>query len=263
MNRHRIKELLLFCAVALFVSACGSGLPSIPNSPEYTLEKADSYFDRGKYFQAHHLYKAFLERYPGHDRSDWAQFRLAESLYNDDDWAMAAVEYRILVTNYGYSDYADDGYFKEAMCFAAQASDPPQDQSKRYEALDKLERFVQVFRSSPLVPEAEKEIKRNKDILAQKALANALFYLRYKRPKSAEVYLDKIIGSYPDNDSWAIALFHKGKLLMNRGHEDEALEYFARVMAYPNDLDVKDEAAELIRRLKALQPGDAAASNSP
>lgn len=261
--RSGVATFTLFAVLAVLAYGCGTGLPSVPGSPEQILAKADAYFDDGKFYQSKSLYKAFLERYPGDDSGDYAQFRVAESLYNDHDWALAAVEYRILVTNYGYSEYADDGYFKEALCFAAQASDAPHDQTKRYEALDKLERFVKVFNTSPLVPEAYKEIEKNKRVLAEKAFNNAMFYIRYERPRSGEIYLDKIIEDYPDNVYWARSHYYKGKVLMDRGHEAEALDFFAVVVAWPDDLPEKEEATEMIRRLKALQPEGTSASSSP
>jgi len=38
---------------------------------------------------------------------------LGESYFNMEEYALAAVEYRVLVTNYGYSEYVDEGYFRK------------------------------------------------------------------------------------------------------------------------------------------------------
>jgi outer membrane assembly lipoprotein YfiO len=243
---------VLVCALFL-LSGCGTGLPSVASSPERIIEDADSYFERGKYFQSTFLYRAFLQRHPGHDRSDYAQFRLAESLYGDEDWALAAVEYRILVTNYGYSDLVDDGYFKEAMCFARQAPGPSHDQTKRLEALDKFERFVKVFTSSPLVADAQEQIASNQAVLAEKNLNTALFYIRYKLPDSGEIYLDKIRANYKDNDFWARATYHKSKLLLARGEEERALALLSEFIAYPKDLPEKEDALIIVTQLRNKQ----------
>jgi outer membrane assembly lipoprotein YfiO len=225
----------------------------VPNSPERVIVEADSYFERGKYFQATELYRAFLQRHPGHDQSDYAQFRLAESLYGDEDWALAAVEYRILVTNYGYSDLVDDGYFKEAMCYANQAPDASHDQTKRLEALDKFERFVKVFNNSPLLGDAQEQIAANRAVLAEKNLNTALFYIRYKLPKSGEIYLLKIIDNYPNNDSWARAHYHQSKLHIERGEIEDALRLLAKVVEYPKDLPEKEDALVIITQLRNEQ----------
>lgn len=242
----------MYCgAVCLLLLGCAGGIPSVPNSPEAALEKGDAYFAREKYFQAQELYKGFLRKYPGHDRSDYAQFRLAESLFASEEFALASVEYRILVSNYGYSDYADDGFFKGALCDYHQSLKPPLDQTKRLEALDKLQQFVRVFPQSPLVPEAQDHIQMIHAKLAEKAFANARFYLKRKRPVSALIYLDKIIANYPNNDFWARAFYFKGKILLERGDRDEAIKMFSQVMAYPRDIDVKQHAERELQRLRS------------
>jgi outer membrane assembly lipoprotein YfiO len=239
-----------FGAVILLVVGCAGGIPSIPVSPDAILDKGDAYFARKKYIQAQELYKAFLLRFPGEDRSDYAQFRLAETLFASEEYALAAVEYHILVSNYGYSEYSDDGFFKAALCAYYQALNPALDQTKRLQALDKLEQFVRVFPQSPLIPDAHEHIRKIHETLAEKALANARFYLRNKRPKSAEVYLDKVIVNYPNNDFWASAVYFKGKILLDRGETDEAIRMFSQVMAYPRDIDVKKDAARELQRLR-------------
>jgi outer membrane protein assembly factor BamD len=247
----RVSGITRFAAfIGLLLIGCAGGIPSIPSSPEAILQKGDAYFARKRYFQAHELYKAFLLRYPGEDRSDYAQFKLAESLYAGEDYALAAVEYHIVVSNYGYSEYVDDGYFKEALCYNHQALKPPLDQTKREDALERLERFITVFPRSPLVPEAQEHIETIREKLAEKAFKNAWFYLKKKRSRSAMIYFDKIIEDYPNNKYWARALFYKGTILVRRGETDEAIRLFSQVIAYPDQVEVKEMARKELARLR-------------
>ncbi|UCG53144.1 MAG: outer membrane protein assembly factor BamD [Candidatus Latescibacterota bacterium] len=247
----RIHVARILCVVfAALLVGCAGGVPSIPNDPEEILSKGDQYHKRKKYLQSQALYKAFLTRYPGHDRSDYAQFMVAESYYGDEEYALAAVEYQILVTNYGYSEYVDDGYFKQALCNYKQAPKPHLDQTKTYEALSQLQQFVQVFTRSPILPEAQKYIQKIHERLAKKELSNATFYYDSKRYPSALIYLNKIIDDYPDNSHWVGAMYLKAKILTERGeNEDEAIELLRRVMEYPEDLDVKKRADLLLQQL--------------
>jgi outer membrane protein assembly factor BamD len=233
-----------------FIIGCAGGVPSIPNDPEQILSKGDQYHKREKYFQSQALYQAFLTRYPGHDRSDYAQYMMAESYYGDEEYALAAVEYQILVTNYGYSEYVDDGYFKQALCNYKQAPKPHLDQTKTYEALSQLQQFVQVFTKSPILPEAQKYIQQIHERLANKEYDNAVFYHEGKRYESAMIYLNKIIDNYPDNSYWASAMYLKAKILTDRGeNEDEAVDLLRRVLEYPEDLEVKRRADLLLQQL--------------
>ena len=241
------------CAAVLLVMlcGCGSGIPKIPDSPDDILRDGDKFFDRGRLFQSQELYKAFLQRHPGLDRSDYAQFKLAETYFGQEEYALAAIEYRILVTNYGYSDYVDDGYFKEAVCFYEQCPKPSLDQTMCYEALERFSRFVQVFSRSELVPQALEYTTRIHEKLADKDFRNAMFYYRAKKYVSSLVYLTKVIDNYPDNDYWCRALYYKALILIDREEEEEAIRLLSRAIEYPRNIPEK-RAAE--RKLREFNP---------
>ena len=242
----RLGWLVIF-AIAI---GCAGGIPSIPNSPQGILERGDAYFARKMYFHSQGMYKAFLQRYPGDDQSDYAQFKLAESLYNGKEYGLAAVEYHLMVNNYGYSEYVDDAYYKEALCFYHQGLKPRLDQSKREDALERLERFVTVFPQSDLVPDAQEHIRLIHKKLAEKAFANARFYDKNKRYRSAIIYYDKIIDKYPNNRYWPLALYFKGVILLRRGENDEAIRLFSKVLNYPEEVGVKRDAKREMERLR-------------
>ena len=229
---------------------CG-GVGRVPNPPQDMLDRGDHFFERKKYREAQEVYQTFLQRYPGHERSDYAQFMLAESYYGEEEYPLASLEYRILITNYGYSDYVDDGYFMEAKALHMQAPKVQLDQTKNQEALDRLQRFVQVFSQSPRVPEAQEQIQKIQAILAEKSYLSAMFYMRNKRYRSAMIYFDKIIDNYPNNDYWARALYEKGVILRKRGEIDEAVRAFSEVLAYPNDVEVKKKARDELKKLRS------------
>jgi outer membrane protein assembly factor BamD len=245
----------LFALLVVFVVGCAGGVPRVPNSAQGVLERGDAYFDRKMYFHSQEMYKAFLLRYPGDDRSDYAQFKLGESLFYGEEYALAAVEYHVVTTNYGYSEWVDDAYFKEALCYYHQGLKPPLDQTKRLDALERMERFITVFPQSPLIPEAQEHIREIHAKLAEKGYKNALFYYRNKRWRSALIYFDKVIDNYPDNKFWARSCFYKGLILVKRDETDEAVRMFSKVMAYPEDVDVKPGAQRELRRLREQGDG--------
>ena len=222
--------------LAFLLAACAGGVPRVPASPDAVLTNADQYFARKKYFQAQHLYKSFLQRYPGHARSDHAQFMLAESMFADEDYALAAVEYRILISNYGYSDYVDDAYLREALCLYYQSPRIELDQRMSEDALNKLKTFPRVFPNSPLVVEAQRYIDEINTKLAKKALDTGVFYLNLKRFDAARIYFDKVITQYPDNIHYAWALYYMGYVQERLLDFDEAQKYYQMVLDYPADL---------------------------
>ncbi len=239
------------CILAvLIVVGCAAGLPSIPNEPNAIIEKGEDHFRRGKYFQAQELFKAFLAKYPGNDRSDYAQFMLAESYLKDKEYPLAAVEYRVIIGDYGYSEFVDDALFKEGVCFYEQAPKSRLDQTRSFEALSRFNQFLKTFPRSPLVGEVNRYISLIHEKLAKKDLKNAAFYLRHNYKDSATIYLDKIIEDYQGNDYWAEAMFLKGKLCLEKGDKVVAKKLFEGVVNYPKELEFTREAKAELERLK-------------
>lgn len=239
--------LALFCALS---SGCAGGIPRIPDTPEDLLIKSDSYYQREKWYQAQELYKAFLARYPGHDRSDYAQFMLAESYYNNREYPLAAVEYQILMNNYGYSEYVDDALFKLGLCFYQQSPKYQRDQQMARDALSKFNQFMQTFPNSPLIPEVEKYVEEIHSKLAKKAFETGHFYFRRKKWTAALIYFNKVIDEYPNNEYWARSAYFKGLILEDRGDIDGAVRSYSRVLTYPENVRYKSDAR---RRLDELR----------
>lgn len=245
-----VKPAWCVCVLFVFSTGCLGSMPSIPNDPEAILAKGDRYFQQGKYYQSSELYMGFTSRYPGHDRSDYAQFRLAESYYQDGDYPLAAVEYQILISNYNYSEYVDDALFKVGMCFYRESPNPRRDQQKAYDALSRFDQFVKTYPSSPLVEEAQKYIKLLHAKLAEKEFYNGRYYYKRKKPRAALIYFDKIIEKYPDNDYWARALYYKGLIMQEKGEIEDAKRYLAQVLAYSGDLHEKEDARARLETMR-------------
>lgn len=243
--------LLLFVGLSV---GCAGGMPSVPSSPDAILAGARDYFDRGKYFQARELYKAFLARYPGNDRSDEAQFYLAESHFYDEEYPLAAIEYRVLVGNYGYSDYVDDAFFKVALCAFQEAPRADLDQTKSFEALSLFRQFMKTFPKSPLVEEARRYIGEINKRLAEKDIKNGLFYYRQKRYDSASIYFEKVIDNYEGNRFWVEALYYQANILLAKGDKEDARSLLEKAMEYPGKADVKKEIEETLHSLDRGSP---------
>lgn len=242
-------RLIAAVIIAGIIAACAGGMPSIPKQPDAILKKGLYYFERGKYYQAQELFKAYLTTYPGHDQSDYAQYMLAQSYFKDEEYPLAAVEFRIVISDYSYSEYVDDALLGEAKCAYEQAPKSHLDQTKSFEALSRLRQFVTTFPNSPLIEEANGYISKIHEKLAKKDLDNARFYLRRKIERSAKIYLDKVIEQYPGNDYWARAMYLRGLLYLEDGDSTAAADMFEKVVDYPKTLKITEEARGELKRL--------------
>jgi outer membrane protein assembly factor BamD len=236
-------------AIAL-LGGCTGGMPKVPATPAAVLERADDYLRRGKEREAIALYTQFLDRYPGHERADYAQYQLAEANFAARDYAVASVEYQILITNYGYSEWVDDAVFQIGVCNWLEAPKYPRDQQKSLEALSRFNQFLLTYPDSPRAGEARAYVRQINERLGEKAYTAAKWYYRQGEPKAALVYCEKIIREYPDNTYWAEALLLKGQILEDRGDKAGAIEQYTQILAYPGDLAAKKTAEQRIQEAR-------------
>jgi outer membrane protein assembly factor BamD len=251
MRGETRARTLVVTALALWTVSCAGGMPKVPAKPEEVLARADDLLERGKDLQAVSLYEKFLESYVGHERADYAQFKLAEGYLAGEQYELAAVEYQMLITNYGYSEWVDDAIFQTGVCLWRQAPRSARDQQKSLDALSRFSQFLQTYPDSPRAPDARSYVRQIHERLAEKAYTSARWYYRRHEPKAALVYCDKVIDNYPDNKYWAESVYLKGLILLDRAQNEEAIAQFTRLLDYPDE-SLKRQAEAKIK--EARQP---------
>ncbi len=240
----------------LIASSCGGPYRArMVNLPNEKLAIADMLFDREKYADAIVEYKDFLASFAGDERSDYAQFRIAESYRLDGDQALAAVEYRILISDYGYSEYVDDAFYLEGLCAFEQAPRSERDQTKTYEALGRITRFLQLFPDSPRRAEAEKVLAAIHDRLGRKEYLSARLYHSKKRFDAALIYYDKVIANYANTVWTGKSHYYRGVILEGRGEHQGAVRDFGEAVASPFEFDEKRDAAARLDQLSGKASG--------
>lgn len=242
-------RLLAGVALAWMLSSCAGGMPKVPAKPDDVLTRADELLKKGKHLQAVALYQKFLESYVGNERADYAQYKLAEAYLEGEEYEMAAVEYQVLIANYGYSEWVDEALFQTGVCLWRQAPRQQRDQQKSVDALARFSQFLQTYPDHPRAPDARAYVRQINGRLAEKALTSARWYYRRKEPKAALVYCDKVIEGYPDNEWWAQAVYLKGIILVDRGQTEEAIAQFTRLLEYPDE-KLKRDALDQIKRAR-------------
>ncbi len=243
--------LALLALAALSAASCGG--PYTPKRMNVATDKlalADRLFEKGSHGQAAGEYKDFLATFAGDERSDYAQFRLAESYRLDKDYALAEVEYRILINDYGYSDYVDDAFFLEGVCAFRQSPRYERDQTKTHQALERLNRFLQMFPSSSRVEEAQGVLREIHEKLAHKDFAAAKLYFSKKHYDASLVYLTKIIEAYPETIWAERGRYYRGYIREARGEFEGAIEDYRSVLASKSQIPERAKTDERLRILE-------------
>lgn len=246
----------LAIALATLVASCGGPYtPKRLNVGGDKLALADQLFAQREFGHAALEYKDFLVTFAGDERNDYAQFRLAESYRMDEEYPLAESEYRILINDYGYSEYVDDAFFLEGLCAFRQTQRVERDQTKSHEALDRLNRFVQLFPSSPRIEEARAAIREVHDRLGEKDFQNGKLYFSRKRYDAALVYLSKVIDLYPETVWAARCRYYRGQIRELAGEWTLAAEDYREAIAAAGAFPEKAQAQKRLGLVEARGGG--------
>jgi outer membrane protein assembly factor BamD len=248
----------LATAIILTVAAYSCGGPYVASRVSVSDEKlriADDLYERKKYTKAAVEYKDFLSAFAGDERGDYAQYKLAECYRMKEDYALASVEYRILINDYNYSEYVDDAFFLEGLCSFRMTQRAERDQTKSYEALARINRFMQFFPNSPRMAEAEKVRAEINDILAKKHYMNANLYFKRKHYRAATVYFNKVVEEFPDTVWAGKSWYYIGWIQEREEDEDGAAHSYSRATRSPHEFSEKRRASGRLKELSMEKSG--------
>lgn len=138
--------------------------PNSETGREGLLLAADALFLRGgyqSYVEAEQRYRDFLNRFPTSDRASYAQFRLAESLFE-------------------------------------RIEKPDRDQQTAHQALTEFENVRRLYPTSQYAGQAAQKIVDVRNQLAEHEFVVGAFYFRYRTPSAAAERFKGLLEGYPD-----------------------------------------------------------------
>jgi outer membrane protein assembly factor BamD len=202
--------------------------PQSAHQADARLALADSYFDEGgtgNLVLAVSSYREFLTLYPSHPKSDYAQFRAAESHF-------------------------------------MQKNSADRDQTATVQALDEYQRLLDVYPQSSYVEQARARIGECRQALARNEFDVGYFYQRTRQAwRAAIARYEGILADYPDFVRVDEVLYRLSQCLAAAGRYAEARPQIGRLQSeFP-----KSQFIEAARKLEATFPpaGTPAASPAP
>ena len=250
----RMLVILLLAAAAL--SSCGGPYSARNvNVPDEKLRMADELYSKKKFTQAGMEYKDFLAVFAGDERGDYAQFMLAESYRGAKEYALASVEYRILIADYGYSEYIDDAFYLEGLCSFEMTQRSERDQTQAHEALLRINRFLDIFPNSPRREEALQVRHQIHDLLGKKSFGSAKLYFKRKHYVAAEIYFKKVTTEYPDTEWAGRSWYYIGYIRQSFGENDLAAEAYSRAVQSEYKFPEQRSASSQLKKLAKEKSG--------
>ncbi|MCX8050755.1 MAG: outer membrane protein assembly factor BamD [Chlorobi bacterium] len=240
---------LWLIALATLVVGCGSAFDATGRPPREIFEHAVAAFNDGDLYEAQRLFDIIRLQYPASEFAPEAQFYLAEISYRRQEYVVASFNYSMMRRQYPLHPRAKEALYKAALCYVQLA--PPYDRDQEYtrKAIVALQDFVREYPQDSLATQAQREIRRLRNQLAQREFSIAEQYRVLRSPQSALVYYDSVIEDYGDSDFVEAAFVGKVEVLIELERYDEALSTCVLYrQLFPNGAE-RDRIEQLRRQI--------------
>jgi len=210
--------------ILLLLGGCGGSLKESSRQGTADFPTAKGAYDRGDYLDAIADFKAYVEQYPGTDKTDDALYYLGLSYIHEKDYALASAQLDRLLRDFPTSSFQADALIDLARCDDLQSHPAPLDQTETERALQRYNQFVDQYPDHPRVGEAKKRIQALRDRLAEKLLRSGRLYAKLRRDRAAEFYLRRLLTEYPDSKWVKDASQLLGTVAARQGRKPEPVE---------------------------------------
>lgn len=201
-----MRKSLIFSILTLGIlmfTACGEYQRVMKtNDPNVKYEYAKRLYDQGKYAQAAPVLQEIVSFFKGREEAEETLYMLAMCNYKTKDYLNSGSYFSTYYTHYPKGKYVEDARYYRGYGFYLDSPDPQLDQTGTVEAIKELTTFLELYPSSPRVPEAQNAIFDMQDKLALKQLQNAQLYYNLgtyggNNYESAVIVAQNALKSYP------------------------------------------------------------------
>lgn len=165
--------LLITCVL----TSCGE-YHKLLKSDDYEAkwEKANEYYEQGKYARTIELLEELKAIYKGTERSEQTLYMLANAYYRSKDFYSATNQYQLYYKTYPKGIFAEECRFMSGKAAYEDSPDPRLSQEGTIQAMDELNVFLEYYPNSQYRPEVERMMDELMEKLAYKALLNCQLY---------------------------------------------------------------------------------------
>jgi outer membrane protein assembly factor BamD len=161
-------------------------------------EASEELFKNKKYGRAVEKLEEILSTCAGSGYMEQAQFLLAESHFNLEQWIEARGEYGSFIVNFPGSPFAETAEFRKAVSSFNMEYKIDRDESNTTTAMKDFERYLANHPSTPLRDSVNYYYNLLVDRVAEKEFQTGRLYLRMEKPQAAVIYFKEFLDTYPN-----------------------------------------------------------------
>jgi len=236
----------LVLLVSLACSAKKEVKPEETFDPEKSLAKASDLIENKEYEDARRILLEVKNRDLTKKYSPLAQLKIADSYVREEEYDLAAEEYKRFLEM--YPDHKDASYaqYQIAMTYFVQIESHERGYGAAAKALEEFEKLKRMYPRNPYREVIELRIDKCKATMADYEFAVAEFYFNKGSYQSALGRYKQVLTNFPDYKKEPTVLYQLALSYKKLGDKDKTAEYLNRLIAkYPDDKLAKQAQKEL------------------
>lgn len=188
----------LYTTILILIIGCSDYQKALKNEDVAVKNNlANELYEQGKFRKAAQLFTQLKELYRGKPQAERIVFFYANSLLETKNYILAAYEFETFVKAYPKSQKADEAYFLMAYSHYKTSPNFSLDQTETYEALDKIQEFINRYPDSERMVEANAMAQELRIKTERKGFEIAKQYNTIKDYKASIKALDNFIADNP------------------------------------------------------------------
>ncbi|MBR3071084.1 MAG: outer membrane protein assembly factor BamD [Fibrobacter sp.] len=210
-------------------------------------ENAEELFKAKKYGRTVEKLEEILSTCAGSGYMEQAQFLIAESHFNLEQWIEARGEYGSFIVNFPGSPFAETAEFRKAVSSYNMEYKIDRDESNTMTAMKDFERYLANHPSTPLRDSVNYYYNNLVDRVAEKEFQTGRLYLRMEKPQAAVIYFKEFLETYPKAKRRSEVLFLISDAYTDLDQFESARQYLAIAQNESTD------DAEMQKRVKKAE----------
>jgi outer membrane protein assembly factor BamD len=204
-------------------------------------------FARGRWDNAVAAFEKLTTDLPARDtllpRAHWY---LAQAHQHKAEWVLAATSFSRLTESFPDDTLADDAALESARSYRKLWRKPALDPTYGENALASYNTLLGLYPTSPLIPQARKELSELEEMFAQKNYLSGMYYFRRGGYDSGIIYFKDVVSRYPASAASRLAQLRLVDSYKKIRYREDAVEACATLRkSFPDDADVRTTCADV------------------
>ncbi len=205
-----MNKVVSFLFIAFLLISCSEYQKALKSDDVAVKnEAANKMYEAGKYVKAIRLYEQIAPAYKGKPNAERMFYFYSMSLYKSKQYYLAGYQLENFVASYPKSEKREECAFYAAECFYKLSPVYSLDQTDTKKALDKMQRFIDIYPESQFLPQANVYVKELREKLEKKAFEIAKQYNTISDFKGALKAFENFLSDYPGTPFKEQALFYR------------------------------------------------------